>query len=201
MFYPELLESGYVRKDGLQSAVRGVYLQNKLLFQVCTGSDWVTVKNYLLVLKCQWIQLRNYFFYKIIMVSKKKGKYGVTCLDCWVSLREGQVPSARLYKSSIPVQNSYIPEKMAWLALGSSWSSLPWPLSFLNFNFMNAATLLGEEMGAEIIKKKKINKKTSKTLAQFQYHKDLLTMVKKKYKPAAKSFHIITYSCFRISDI
>lgn len=39
MFYSQLLESGYVGKDGLQSAVRGVYLQNKLPFQVCTGSD------------------------------------------------------------------------------------------------------------------------------------------------------------------
>lgn len=77
MFYSWLLESGYVGKDGLQSAVRGVYLQNKLPFQFCTGSDWVTVKNYLLVLKCQWIQLRNYFFYKTIMASKKKGKYGI----------------------------------------------------------------------------------------------------------------------------
>lgn len=39
MFYSRLLESSYVGKDGLQSAVRGVYLQNKLPFQVCTGSD------------------------------------------------------------------------------------------------------------------------------------------------------------------
>lgn len=74
MFYSWFLESGYVWQDGLQSAVRGVYLQNKLPFEVCTECDWVTVKNYLLDLKCQWIQLRNYFFYKNIMISKKKGK-------------------------------------------------------------------------------------------------------------------------------
>lgn len=88
MFYSWFLERGSVWKDSLQSAVRDVYLQNKLSSEVCTKSDWVTVKNYLLVLKCQWIELRNCFFYETITVSKKKKrgaevgeKYGTIALE------------------------------------------------------------------------------------------------------------------------
>lgn len=123
MFYSWFLESGYVWKDGLQSAVRGVYLQNKLPFEVCTKSDWVTVKNYLLVLQCQWIQLKNYFFYKTIMVSEKEGKYGPIPLDCWFYLKEEWVPATRLNKSTVPVQNSYLPDR--WSDFLLVYSSSP----------------------------------------------------------------------------
>lgn len=46
----------------------------------------MTVKNYLLVLKCRWIQLRNCFFYETISKKKKKKrkereKYGTTNLE------------------------------------------------------------------------------------------------------------------------
>lgn len=121
MFYSWFLESGYAWKDGLQSAVRGVYLQNKLSFEVCTRSDWVTVKNYLLVLKYQWIQLRNYFFFffscKTSVISKKKGKQGTILLEwseCWMCagiagpLHKASALSGRAQA----VQNSRLPD--AW---------------------------------------------------------------------------------------
>jgi len=80
MFYSWFFESGYVWKDGLQSAVRGAYLQNKLPFEVC--NEWLSDCEELFIsLKMPVDTVKELFFLQTIMDSKKKQKHGTTPLE------------------------------------------------------------------------------------------------------------------------